>query len=139
MHRLALLTASLCFAASAACADTPPPAPTSASTPAASAASVVNSAPAASSTADARTRPASAGGLTDAEVKRAFAKFRKQQRDGKTVYCRREAPLGTRLGSTVCYSEDQVLANARAERDAGMMQSQQNVCGAGGCNPGSGG
>jgi hypothetical protein len=69
-------------------------------------------------------------------VKRAFAKFRKQQRDGKTVYCRREAPLGTRLGSTVCYSEEQVLANARAEREAGLMMSQQNVCGGGSCSPG---
>jgi hypothetical protein len=130
MSRLAtaLVAATICFA-TAVRADAPPAAASSPPAQAATATATPN-APAA--------RPAAAGGLTDVEIKRAFAKFKKQERDGSTVYCRREAPLGSRLGKTVCYSEEQVLVNARAERDAGRMQSQQNVCGIGSCSPGAG-
>lgn len=85
----------------------------------------------------AATRPAPlAGGLTEAEIIRAFKKYRKQVRDGDTVYCRNEKPIGTRIGKQVCYTEDQVLAAARAERDARDQLSQMNVCGAGSCSPG---
>lgn len=152
MHRctLPLIAVSLCFA-TAVRADTPASASPAearatatvtnaapaAATPAPSSAAAAN-APSAATSAKASAddvRPESVGGLTDAQVKRAFAKFRKQQRDGETLYCRKETPLGSRLGKTICYTEDQVLANARAERDAGQMQSQQNVCGIGSCSP----
>lgn len=76
------------------------------------------------------------GGLTESEIARAFKKYRKQVRDGNTVYCRNEKPVGTRIGKQVCYTEDQVIAAARAERDARDQLSQMNVCGAGSCSPG---
>lgn len=79
---------------------------------------------------------ASEGGLTEAELTRMFKKFRKQERDGNTVFCRNEKPLGTRIGKQVCYSEEQVVAMARAERDARNQMSQMNVCGSGSCSPG---
>lgn len=81
-------------------------------------------------------RPAQ-GGLTASEVERAFKRYRKQVRNGNTVYCRSEKPVGTRIGKQICYSEDQVIATARAERDARDQMSQMNVCGAGSCSPGS--
>ena len=142
MRRIVVLplAASLALAALAVRADTPAsaqPAPAPSAAAAAANAPSANVAPAAAVATDAA-RPATAGGLTDVEIKRAFAKFRKQERDGNTMYCRKETPLGSRLGKTVCYTEDQVLANARAERDAGQMQSQQNVCGLGSCSPGGG-
>jgi hypothetical protein len=85
----------------------------------------------------AATQPAPvAGGLTEADITRAFKKYRKQVRDGNTVYCRTEKPVGTRIGKQVCYTADQVLAAARAERDARDQLSQMNVCGAGSCTPG---
>lgn len=82
-------------------------------------------------------RPAAQGGLTAAELERAFKRYRKQVRDGNTVYCRNEKPVGTRIGKQVCYNENQVIATARAERDARDQMSQMNVCGGGSCTPGS--
>lgn len=77
------------------------------------------------------------GGLTDMDVVRAFKKYRKQVRDGNTVYCRNEKPVGTRIGKQVCYTEDQVLSQARLERDQQDKLSNMNICGAGDCTPGS--
>ena len=60
-----------------------------------------------------------AGGLTNPEIENAFRKFSKRVVDDQVRYCRRETPLGTRLGKSVCYSAEQVLEMARAEREAG--------------------
>lgn len=79
---------------------------------------------------------AAKGGLTEVDIARAFKKYRKQVRDGKTVYCHNEKPLGTRIGKQVCYSEDQVIAIARNERDARDQLKNTNVCGNGSCSPG---
>lgn len=88
-------------------------------------------------TTDAAKKPATgAGGLTENDIARAFKKYRKTLRDGDTVYCRSEKPVGTRIGRQVCYTEAEVLAKARAERDARDQLSQMNICGAGSCSPG---
>jgi hypothetical protein len=44
------------------------------------------------------------------------------------LYCRVENPLGTRIGKSYCYTEDQVLMKARAERDAQFILSQRGLC-----------
>ena len=151
MRRHGLLIACLALFTTAAHAADPPAAaaaasapPTTVAVPAASADTATASA--ATMTTSAASTPAATapdrvygGGLTTVEIERAFKKFRRTERDGGIQYCRREAPLGTRLGKLVCYTAEQVLAMARAEREAGLMTSQQNVCGIGSCNPGGGG
>jgi hypothetical protein len=108
------LTTSLAWAADGpstpqpatpASADSPPAAPTSAPTRATAAVATPDR--------------VYAGGLTNPEIEHAFRKFSKRVVDGEMRYCRRETPLGTRLGASVCYSAEQVLEMARAEREAG--------------------
>lgn len=76
------------------------------------------------------------GGLSQVELDRAFKKYRKTVRDGNTVYCRNEKPVGTRIGKQVCYTEDQVVIQARLERDQQDKLSNMNICGRGSCSPG---
>jgi hypothetical protein len=69
-----------------------------------------------------------AGGLTNPEIERAFQKFSKRVVGNEVRYCRRETPLGSRLGSTVCYSAEQVLEMARAEREASeQLQRKRDI------------
>lgn len=123
-------TLPLCLAVFATFADTPPA--TAAAAPS-GATSVASAPPAPASppptdTATSSDRPPETGGLTEAEVTRAFAKYRKTHRQGTIKFCRVEKPLGTRIGTSVCLTEDQVLARARAERDAPQLLSQRGVC-----------
>lgn len=126
-----------CLIATSALADAPAPAaavPPTAATAAPAPAAPPADSPRASATRSDSPTDLDTGGLTQQQVTAAFAKFRKQTRDGQQLYCRKEVVLGSRLGTTVCYTEEQVLANARAERDAQNMMSQRSVCGsAGGC------
>lgn len=79
---------------------------------------------------------AARGGLTEVDIARAFKKYRKTVRDGNTVYCRNEKPVGTRIGKQVCYTEEQVVMQARLERDQQDNLSNVNICGRGSCSPG---
>ena len=45
-----------------------------------------------------------------------------KHRDGKTVYCRSEAPLGTRLPTLTCYFKEQLPALAKRSQ-----QNQESV------------
>lgn len=121
MRRSIRLCASLilCFTATGALAAAP-------SAAASDDAAAATTKPVAS--AAAADESAAKGGLTDVDDRRAFAKYRRTIREGETVYCRVEKPLGTRIGKSVCVSEDVVLARARAERDAQNLMSQRGVC-----------
>lgn len=128
MRHLTRLCASLilCATATGALAAAP-------STPASDGTAAASDGTAAPTTKPVVTEPAAdasaaKGGLTDVDVRRAFAKYRRTVREGETVYCRVEKPLGTRIGKSVCVSEDVVLARARAERDAQNLMSQRGVC-----------
>lgn len=129
MRRIIAVCGSLglCAAAFGVLADVPPAAP-----PVATTTPSASSAPAAASaTTDVVAPPTDSpekGGLTDVDVRRAFAKYRKTLRKGEILYCRVEKPLGTRIGKTYCYTEDQVLMKARAERDAPNILSQRGLC-----------
>jgi hypothetical protein len=118
MPRNGLLFAGLTLTTSLACAADSPSTPQSPSSTSASstlpAATPVSSPPGAGTS-----NRIYAGGLTNPEVENAFRKFSKRVVGDQIRYCRRETPLGTRLGKSVCYSAEQVLEMARAEREAG--------------------
>jgi len=54
---------------------------------------------------------------SDPEFIRIAKTYEKEQRDGQTFYCRREAPLGSRLPVRQCFTEDQLLARIRHEQE----------------------
>lgn len=68
---------------------------------------------------------------TDREFRRAVAKHRMVYRDGKTMYCRKEKPLGSRLPQDLCFTEEQLresLATAEDARDK-LRQTGGAPCG----------
>lgn len=126
MIRHASLFACLTLTAGLAAAADAPPAPPAAVAPGASTASAAPAATPATAAAPVPTAaPAAtpnrvyAGGLTNPEIEHAFRQFSRRVVGDEVRYCRRESPLGTRLPKTVCYSAEQVLEMARAEREAG--------------------
>lgn len=128
MRRIVSVCGSLglIVAAFGALADVPPSAPPVEGAAPAAAPAAPATAP--SGTAAPVTDSTQKGGLTDVDVRRALAKYRKTNRKGEILYCRVEKPLGTRIGKTYCYTEDQVLIKARAERDAQNILSQRGLC-----------
>lgn len=92
-----------------------PPAPAAAASPQAPVAATPAQAPAAATTSAAPIGPKVAA-TTDAAAtaKAAHALgYSPKQRNGKTVYCKPEAALGTRLQSMSCYSEEEITAVVR--------------------------
>jgi hypothetical protein len=79
-------------------ADDPPPAPD---------AKPVAAAPAAPAPA-ATPVPATDKTPLDQEFEEYAKKFKIREKDGQKVYCRNEAPLGTRMTRVVCQSEEQL-------------------------------
>jgi hypothetical protein len=116
MTRHGLLLACLTLTTTLAAAADAPSAP-----PAVATSTPATAVPPAAATpaADADAKRVYAGGLTNPEIEHAFAQFKKRVVGDEVRYCRRESPLGTRLPKTVCYSAEQVLEMARAEREAG--------------------
>jgi hypothetical protein len=124
MPRHGLLFACLTLTTSLACAADSPPASQPASPPAASSPAPA-AAPAATPRATATPDRVYAGGLTNPEIEHAFRKFSKRVVGDEVRYCRKETPTGTRLSAPVCYSAEQVLEMARAEREAGEELQQK--------------
>lgn len=54
---------------------------------------------------------------TDPEFLRIAKTYDKEQRDGQTFYCRREAPLGSRLPVRQCFTEEQLIARIKHEQE----------------------
>jgi hypothetical protein len=55
--------------------------------------------------------------VTDAEFAKAAKNYQTVKRNGQTFYCRRESPMGSRLPSTVCLSEVQLVEEIRNTRE----------------------
>lgn len=130
--RLALLSIALAFCACAASPPAPPVA--SAATPVVATQAAVT--PAAPATPTAATATATTTDSNRESVLRQARTqgYKAQQRNGQTIYCRREGTIGTRFEKTVCLSEDELvevsLQRAAAQQDA-MNHAQ--TCSGPGC------
>jgi hypothetical protein len=105
----------------AACAAAPPP-------PAAPAAAVA--VPQTPAVAPATAAPAAAAdGARAAMLKQARVRgYRQLERNGKTVYCRNEAELGSRFERTRCVDEDGLAAEMRAGSEATNDANSHRGC-----------
>ena len=114
---LAAMTVTIILVAIPVCASAPP-APV--------AAAVVAAAPAAKAPATAAKAPAAAAVPSADDVATATMAhdlgLAAKHRDGKTVYCRSESPLGTRLPTLTCYFKEQLPALAKRSQ-----QNQESV------------
>jgi hypothetical protein len=72
--------------------------------------------------------------LTNEEVRQLFAQgYKPVGRGGKVLYCRSEKTIGSRIGTTVCKTADQMKELTQASKD--MANKAQRV---GGCQPNGG-
>ena len=114
------------------------PAPATQTQPAAvpkSAPAPAKSQPAASSA----SASASANNVTDdPDFIKAARSYNKVEKDGKILYCRRDASMGTRLATTKCLTADQLMTQAKQNADVTrrMGLPRSSPCGstATGCN-----
>ena len=112
------------------------PAPATQTQPAA----VPKSAPApAKSQPAASSASASANNVTDdPDFIKAARSYNKVEKDGKILYCRRDASMGTRLATTKCLTADQLMTQAKQNADVTrrMGLPRSSPCGstATGCN-----
>jgi hypothetical protein len=107
-NTLISLPLALCVALLTACASQPASQP--AATPAKAPAPTAASAPAAATEAD-----------TASSMERKFQEtarsYKTVQRDGKTMYCKREKVLGSTIPTTQCYTETQLRNQVEATED----------------------
>ena len=124
---LCVLSAGAVFAAAAAAAassDQTPTAPTE--NAAAQPAHSESAAPPASDSAS-KTKPADGtvhkvvlvdNDVTDIQLKQILAKgYRPESRNGKTVYCRKETPMGTRFETKTCSTSAAILSTEQLSRE----------------------
>jgi hypothetical protein len=62
--------------------------------------------------------PAKSAAPDDLEFERYVKNFKIREKDGEKLYCRAEAPLGTRMKRTVCLNEGQVRQEVTAKQEA---------------------
>lgn len=89
----------------AACASSPADAPATAATPA----PVAATAPAAPPAASAEAMPeADAATLAEKKFQEAARAYRKVEKDGKTMYCKKEKPINSTIPRMQCVTESQL-------------------------------
>jgi len=93
----------------AACASSPADAPVAAAAPApvAPAAPVAAAAPAATSSAEAKPE-ADAASASEKKFQEAAKSYRMVQKDGKTMYCKKEKPINSTIPRVQCITESQL-------------------------------
>lgn len=103
----------LALAATLITACATPPAPQAASAPAAPA----TSAPAATAAAPAAAGEPDAASNLERKFQEAVRSYKTVQKDGKTMYCKREKVLGSTIPTTQCYTETQVRNQVEATEE----------------------
>ncbi|HEY0682077.1 MAG TPA: hypothetical protein VGD45_07095 [Steroidobacter sp.] len=64
------------------------------------------------------------------EFERVAKQYQKSEKDGETLYCRKEKTLGTRIAKTVCLTTTQLRDRIRNAEAQGVAKPQ-----VGGCRP----
>ncbi len=110
------------------------PAPATETQPAAT----PKSAPAPAASKPATSRASANSVADDPDFIRAAKSYNKVEKDGKILYCRRDASMGTRLPTTKCLTAEQLLTQAKQNADVTrrMGLPKSSPCGstATGCN-----
>lgn len=104
----------------AACASQPAsqPAPAAAPAPAAKAAPAASAAPAAAAAASPEAKPeADAAAALEKKFQEAARSYRAVQKDGKTMYCKREKVIGSTIPTMQCYTETQLRNQIEATEE----------------------
>ena len=123
-----ILLATVAAVVLAGCASQP------SSTPATSASTAALAAPAAETTAAVTAPAASAAPAKTASTKSYGGGYKKRQKDGVTVYCKKIAKIGSRFEEETCLTEAEMEQMAQqAESDRQQFRRNQTLCGTGGC------
>jgi len=120
----------------AACASSPAdaPAPSAAPAPVAAAAPAAAAAP----TAAAQAQPeADAATLAEKKFQEAARSYRKVEKDGKTMYCKKEKPMGSTIPRMQCIAESQLrLEVERMDELRDRMRNSSRCTHGSGCSGG---
>jgi hypothetical protein len=108
------LSLTLCVALLTACASQPASQPAAA--PAKAPASAAASAPA-SASAPAAATEADTATSKERKFQETARSYKTVERDGKTMYCKREKVLGSTIPTTQCYTETQLRNQVEATED----------------------
>jgi hypothetical protein len=123
MQMLKLVLVSLCLGAVSQTVTADPPAPTSAPATQAATATEAAAAPAAAASS---TQSEAAKQADEAQAKRLHAQgYRPEVHNGVTVYCRKEAQIGTRFETKNCAPGDQIERAAQEAKDG--LQTMQKT------------
>lgn len=136
VFRSVLLAAGV--ALMAACASTPPegPAAAPAASSAPAAAPAAAPAPAAAATPEAAAETEAAT-LAEKKFQELAKSYKMVQKDGKTMYCKREKVIGTTIPTMQCYSESQLRMEVQRMDDMRDRMRNSSRCTTGaGCGAG---
>jgi membrane-bound lytic murein transglycosylase B len=119
----------------AACASQPAsqPAPAAASAPAAKAAPAASAAPAAAAASPEAKPEADAAAALEKKFQEAARSYRAVQKDGKTLYCKKERPINSTIPRVQCITESQLRLQVEQmdEMRDGLRNSSRCTMGAG--------
>ena len=74
---------------------------------------------------------------TAAASRNPYPGYKRKQKDGRVVYCKKLSRLGTNFVDEYCLSPDELdLLEDRAQVDREQVRRNQTVCGAGPCGGG---
>ena len=125
----------------AACASQPAsqPAPAAAPAPAAKAAPAASAAPAAAAAASPEAKPeADAAAALEKKFQEAARSYRAVQKDGKTMYCKKERPVNSTIPRVQCISESQLrLQVEQMEQTRDRLRNSSRCTMGSGCGAGS--
>jgi len=121
-------------AALAACASAPAESPAPAAAPAPAAKPV---AAAVAATPEATTEAGAATAL-DKKFQEAARSYRQVEKDGKTLYCKKEKPVNSTIPKTTCMTESELRVEVERMDDMRQRMRNQGRCTTGaGCGSGS--
>lgn len=113
-----------------ACASTPAPAPAASPAPAATAA------PAASAASSSKPEADSAS-LMEKKFQEAARSYRQVQKDGQTMYCKKEKPMGSTIPKLQCITESQLRVEVEQMEETRQRMRNNSRCTTGaGCGAG---
>jgi hypothetical protein len=114
----------------AACASNPASAPQPAAQAPAAPATAAKPAPGSSPEAD-------TASLTEKKFQEAARSYRQVQKDGKTLYCKKEKPMGSTIPKNICITESQLRLEVEQMEDTRQRMRNSSRCTTGaGCGAG---
>jgi hypothetical protein len=122
----------------AACASQPASQPAPEAAPAAKAAPAASAAPAAAAASPEAKPEADAAAALEKKFQEAARSYRAVQKDGKTMYCKKERPVNSTIPRVQCITESQLrLQVEQMEQTRDRMRNSSRCTMGAGCGAGS--